>query len=226
MCLSNADVLLGQTKPLQHRSHRRNALWDEPACSFLSSSTSLTLISLSLIIAPSAWQRPYHKCGQVYSEPSLRNIKSPWQPFLISFASSACIIYWSQIWSPCYSPRLHFHNCVFTFCVWCIAHCSVHPLSQPVSVWKEEVPVTLDQFGASAISSETVLRIRKWGVVKAVVIRLKKKGDCCILSQSSHGRFIVTVFHLPLQFVLVQAFTLLLSGVCPSSYRWNVEPGP
>lgn len=63
-------------------------------------------LSLTLIIAPSAWQRLYHKCGQVYSEPSLRNIKSPWQPLFISFASSACIIYFCQIWSLCYSPRL------------------------------------------------------------------------------------------------------------------------
>lgn len=63
-------------------------------------------LSLTLIIAPSAWQRLYHKCGQVYSKPSLRNIKSPWQPLFISFASSACIIYLCQIWSLCYSPRL------------------------------------------------------------------------------------------------------------------------
>lgn len=104
VCLSIADVPLRQTKSLQHRSCWRNALWDELTSSFLSSSTSL--ISLTLIIAPSAWQRPYHKCGQVYSEPSLRNIKSPWQPLLISFASSACIIYRCQIWSPRYCPRL------------------------------------------------------------------------------------------------------------------------
>lgn len=129
VCLSLADVPLGQAKPLQYRSHHRNALWEELTSSFLSSSTSLTLLSHSLIIAPSAWQRPYHKCGQVYSEPSLRNIKSPWQPLLISFASSAWIIYWRQIWSPCYNPRLSLHplfitssfppfsNTVYTLCV-------------------------------------------------------------------------------------------------------------
>lgn len=47
MCLSIADVPLGQTKPLQHRSHWCNALWDEPTSSFLSSSTSLTHLSHS-----------------------------------------------------------------------------------------------------------------------------------------------------------------------------------
>lgn len=114
VCLSIADAPLEQTKSLQHRSHWRNALWDKLTSSFLSSSTPLTLISLTLIIAPSAWQRPYHKCGQVYSEPSLRNIKSPWQPLFISFASSACIIHWRQIWSPCYFPRLCLHPLFIT----------------------------------------------------------------------------------------------------------------
>lgn len=31
---------------------------------------------------------------------SLRNIKSPWQPLLITFASSACNMYLCQIWWP------------------------------------------------------------------------------------------------------------------------------
>lgn len=241
VCLSIADVLLRQSDTvasLRHRSWWCNALWDVVTIHL---SLPLTLMFPTLAIAPSAWQRPYRKCSQVDSEPSLCNIESPWQRPFISFASSACIIGWRQIWStwylgplPCTSsfpPFLQQHALAL-----CLMYTDINAIFFHAGCeWKEEVLVPMRPVWKRSDKRQNCCLKSGSGVLLRLLLQDNKRKAIHILSRSFQRRYITTGSHSPSQLFCCKVDTdkirlLCLPGVPMSikvsleCWTWSLEP--
>lgn len=125
-CLSIAGVLLRQsdtTTSVQHRSWCCNALWDVVTIHL---SLPLYLMFPTLATAPSAWQRPYHKCSHGWKRAIIaqHEVAMTTAIYLICIF---CLHYWlmpNMVNLIFHSPPLHFlfRSFLTTECVLAVSH--------------------------------------------------------------------------------------------------------
>lgn len=196
----------------------------------------------TLATAPSAWQRPYHKCSHGWKQTIIAQHQ-------VAMTTAIYLICISRLHyrlmpnmvnlmfrppPPALPLSLHFNNRV---CTRCVSH---EHKQQRLFFFlhagceqKEEMLVPVRPVRKLSNGRQNCfLKIRKWCVVKLLLEDNKGKAIHSLLSHFSQSRYTSAGWHSPSQLFLCQADADKnvsfdsLEYRCPSKYCWNVGLGP